>query len=140
MHYLQTLGGVVGRDTVKGFLPAVLQASKDPVPNCRFNASKALQVANLYPAESHPNFARYAYVRVTTALMLAFSNLLASSSLESMKHAFYRSDHTSHTASLIPESLHNLKRHLVARLLNVSVLSFFLRMSRSARKRWLFHF
>jgi hypothetical protein len=29
---------------VKGLLPAVLQASKDPVPNCRFNASKALQV------------------------------------------------------------------------------------------------
>eukprot|EP00283_Hemiselmis_rufescens_P004632 CAMPEP_0173421322 /NCGR_PEP_ID=MMETSP1357-20121228/2477_1 /TAXON_ID=77926 /ORGANISM="Hemiselmis rufescens, Strain PCC563" /LENGTH=587 /DNA_ID=CAMNT_0014384227 /DNA_START=49 /DNA_END=1812 /DNA_ORIENTATION=- len=37
------LGGAVGRDSIKGLLPAVVQASKDPVPNCRFNASKALQ-------------------------------------------------------------------------------------------------
>jgi hypothetical protein len=74
-YYLQTLGAVVGRDTVKGFLPAVLQASKDPVPNCRFNASKALQVAHYTPAERYSNFTRHVYVGVRTVLKHAYLNV-----------------------------------------------------------------
>jgi hypothetical protein len=49
---IAALGEAVGKDSIKGLLPAVLQASKDPVPNCRFCASKALQVTK--PNTLHP--------------------------------------------------------------------------------------
>jgi len=40
---ISTLASAVGRDKLKALLDPVLSATKDPVPNCRFNACKAIQ-------------------------------------------------------------------------------------------------
>jgi len=40
---ISTLASSMGRDKLKTMLDAVLSATKDPVPNCRFNACKAIQ-------------------------------------------------------------------------------------------------
>jgi len=41
---IKALAPVVNKDVLPLVLPAVVTAAKDPVPNCRFNASKCLQV------------------------------------------------------------------------------------------------